>query len=57
MIADLELLARGCFTKEPTLISTTFANGFYKMLQDRGCTNQDGDGINMIAFKDMVNNN
>lgn len=32
MITDLELLARGCFTKEPTLISSTFANGFYKML-------------------------
>ena len=57
MIADLELLARGCFTKEPTLISTTFANGFYKMLQDRGCWNEEEDGIDMTAFKEMVSNN
>ena len=34
----MELLTRGRFTEERTLISDKFANGLYMMLHARGCT-------------------
>ena len=34
---SLELLVRGSFTKESTLISDKFAEGFCKMLENEDC--------------------
>jgi hypothetical protein len=34
----VEKLARGSMTDCPTLISTRFSEGFYKMLVDKKCT-------------------
>ena len=39
-IDKLELLTRGRFTDEKTLISEKFANGIYLMLHAQGCTSR-----------------
>lgn len=47
---NIELLSRGCFTASSTLVSENFAQGFYQMLKDKGCTQGDSN-IDMVAFK------
>ena len=37
MYHDVELLARGMLTQEPTLVSEQFAYGFCKMLEAKDC--------------------
>ena len=47
-IGKIELLARGRFTAEKTLISENFANGLYFMLNAKGCTSQSDDNYGDI---------
>lgn len=50
----IELLARGSFTIDSTLISEKFAQGFIKMLELKGCTmdsEKDGLEIDMKKLK------
>lgn len=41
---DMELIARGCFTKSSTLISESYSEQMYELLKQKGCLLKLGDG-------------
>ncbi len=47
----LEKLVRGSLTDTPTLVSDRFSQGFYKMIQAKGCISPEGDEVIMSLFE------
>jgi hypothetical protein len=43
-MTDMELIARGCFTKNSTLISRSYSEQMYQLLKQKGCLLKQGDG-------------
>ena len=52
-IDHVELMTRGRFTNEKTLISDKFANGLYLMLVATGCTSKDEKEFGEIKFEKL----
>ena len=46
----MELLARGSFTDNQTLISVNYARGFYQMFAAQGCLSMDEKYLGEINF-------
>jgi hypothetical protein len=43
----LELLVRGVLTDTPTLVSQKFSMGFYRMIAEKGCIEEDAPKSNV----------
>ena len=52
-INRVELMTRGRFTNEKTLISDKFANGLYLMLSATGCTSKDEKEYGEIKYEKL----
>ena len=52
-IDRIELLARGRFTTERTLISENFASGLYLMLTSKGCTIKEEKDYGAIIMEQL----
>lgn len=56
MLRNVELLARGCYTLTPTLVSESFAKNFLDILKNNNLiTGPLNESVDMILFKQMLN--
>lgn len=57
ILKSIELLARGCYTQDSTLLSESFAKGFHETLREKNLiTGMFNENIDMIRFKKMLVN-